>query len=68
MARALLVSCFDMTTLLSSNLKGGVSKRSGADETVRLQKLDESKLEAIYNQYDFFGRVRLTSVAAWGIY
>jgi len=54
MARALLVSCFDMTTLLSSNLKGGVSKRSGADETVRLQKLDESKLEAIYNQYDFF--------------
>jgi len=37
MARALLVSCFDMTTLLISNLKGGGSKRSGADETVRLQ-------------------------------
>ena len=36
-------------SLLVSNLKGGVSKRSGAeDSTPRLGKLDETKLEAVY--------------------
>jgi len=49
MARLLLVAVFDSRTLLVSNLKGGVSKRPGAeDSTPRLGKLDETKLEAIY--------------------
>lgn len=48
MARTLLLSVFDRATLLSSNLKGGASRRPGTDEAIRLQKLDETKLEAIY--------------------
>jgi len=48
MARLLLVAIFDSSTLLVSNLKGGVTKRPGAeDSTHRLCKLDETKLEAI---------------------
>jgi len=48
MARMLLVAVFDHSTLLTSNLKGGASKRPGADDGARLQRLDEHKLEAIY--------------------
>lgn len=51
MARALLMSLFDIETLMNSNLKGGVSKRPGQDDsTARLQKLDEDKVEAIYGE------------------
>lgn len=49
MARSLLVSLFDMKTLLVSNLKGGCSRRPGSDDAVRLQKLDEARLNAIYS-------------------
>jgi hypothetical protein len=48
MARCLLMSTFDINTLLVSNLKGGCSKRPVSGESVRFKKLDESKLEAIY--------------------
>ena len=51
MARALLVAMFDMETLLTSNLKGGISKRPGNEDGIRLQKLDVAKLEAIYGEY-----------------
>jgi hypothetical protein len=50
MARALLMSVFDIETLMNSNLKGGTSKRSGQDDVARLQKLDEDKVEAIYGE------------------
>jgi len=46
MARSLVVGLFDVETLLNSNLKGGSSKRPG--DGVRLRKLDEAKVEAIY--------------------
>ena len=49
MARTLLMSVFDLETLLNSNLKGGQSKRPGGDETCRLQKLDAVKLDSIYS-------------------
>jgi hypothetical protein len=48
MARSLLVSMFDTHTLLTSNLKGGASKRPSTDDSVRFNKLDSRKLEAIY--------------------
>lgn len=48
MARVLLLSMFDVPTLLNSNLKGGASKRAGGEDTTRLQPLDQVKLEAIY--------------------
>jgi hypothetical protein len=51
MARTLLLSIFDRSTLLNSNLKGGASRRPGTDEAIRLQKLDEKKLEAIYGNW-----------------
>jgi hypothetical protein len=51
MARTLLLSLFDTETLLSSNLKGGASKRPGTDESVRFSRLDSRKLEAIYSMY-----------------
>jgi hypothetical protein len=48
MARALLLAVFDRATLLSQQLEGEPSKRPGSEENVRLQKLDDMKLEAIY--------------------
>jgi len=53
LARALLMGTFDMKTLLSSNLKGGASRRPDCATDIRLQKLDSSKLEAIYGQCYF---------------
>ena len=50
MARVLLLAMFDPQTLLSSNLKGGMSKHATGDDATRFQKLDEAKLEAIYSE------------------
>ena len=50
MACVLLLAMFDPQTLLSSNLKGGTSKRATGDDATRFQELDEAKLEAIYNE------------------
>ena len=50
MARVLLLAMFDPQSLLSSNLKGGTSKRATGDDATRFQELDEAKLEAIYNE------------------
>ena len=51
MARALLVAMFDLPTLLRSNLKGGASKRPGSKNQPNLNKLDETKLQAIYREW-----------------
>jgi hypothetical protein len=51
MARTLLISMFDKQTLMTSNLKGGASKRPGKEDSVRLNRLDSRKLEAIYSMF-----------------
>jgi hypothetical protein len=51
MARTLLISMFDMETLLTSNLKSGPSKRPGTEDSARLNRLDSKKLEAIYSKF-----------------
>jgi len=53
MARTLLVETTDMTTLLSSNLKGGCSKTAYVEDSIHLQKLHPAKLDAFYGQYNF---------------